>query len=91
MENQDNIVLVCKECIENTYPNKGKLTVDVGGFAKLEFVGKCASEYMWVKVTKVDREKGECEGLLDNDPILVKDIKCGDKVKFKMADILDVA
>ena len=90
MEDPDNVLFVCKDCIEKVYPNKGKLTVNVGGYAKVKFTDINGSEYMWVKVTFADKEKGEYEGWIDNDPIVVENVKYEDKVKFKKEDIFDV-
>lgn len=90
MEHEDNIVLICKKCVEQVYPNKGKLTVDIGEFAKLKFTGERLAEYMWVKVTNADHVMGEYEGMVDNDPIFVTNVKYGDKVKFKKEDVFDV-
>lgn len=90
MEHEDNIVLICKECVEQVYPNKGKLTVDIGKFAKLKFTGERRAEYMWVRVIAANKRKEEYEGIVDNDPIFVTSVKCGDKVKFKKEDVFDV-
>ena len=90
MEHKDNIMLICKECVEKVYPNKGKLTVDIGKFAKLKFTDGHAGEYMWVMVIAVNKRKEEYEGRVDNDPILVTNVKYGDKVKFKKEDVFDV-
>lgn len=94
-ENPKNIMLVCKECSEKMYPDKGKFQVDIGQFAKLKFTDKSCSEYMWVKVVKVrdgqDYEGGyDYEGMLDNEPIFVRNVEYGDVVKFNKQDILDV-
>ena len=90
MENQDNIMLICKDCADKVYPNKGKLTVDIGKFAKLKFTDINGSEYMWVKVIRADKLKGDFEGRLDNDPVLVQCVKYGDNIKFKKDEIFDV-
>lgn len=89
MEDPNNILYVCKDCIEKMYPNKGLLKVGVGEFAKIKFTDENGSEYMWVKVTVVDKEKGEYEGILDNDPVIVECVKYGDNVSFKKDDIFD--
>lgn len=90
MENPDNIVLICKDCVEKIYPNKGKLDTDVGNFAKVKFTDENGSEYMWVKVVKADKEKGEYEGILDNEPVIVECTEYGDTILFKKEDIFDV-
>ncbi len=88
MENEANIVLTCKECSDEMYPNKGKFDVKVGEFAKIRFEAEnsLTSESMWIKVTKVNGD--ELEGVLDNDPIFIKSVKCGDIVTFKKEDVL---
>ena len=90
MENANNIVTVCKECIEKRFPDKGTFDVGIGDFAKLKFTDSFGNEYMWVEVVKVDRENNKYEGCLDNDPILVRCIVCNDMVEFQKEDILQV-
>lgn len=58
MEDSDNIVLMHKECVDKKFPDKGKLDVEIGEYAKLKFESEFGNEYMWVHVTKVDKEKG---------------------------------
>lgn len=88
MENETNIVLTCRECSDEMYPNKGKFDVKVGEFAKIRFEAEngLTSESMWIKVTKVNGD--ELEGVLDNDPIFIKSVKYGDIVKFKKEGVL---
>ncbi len=91
MEDSNNIMLVCKECAEDIFPNKGRFDVQIGDFVKLEFITESlSSEYMWVEVIKADKENNKYEGRLDNDPVLVGNIKYNDKVKFRKEDILNV-
>lgn len=88
-EEEGNIMLVCKECGEDMYPNKGTFDVQVGDFAKLKFIDGSWTEYMWVEVIKADKENNKYEGRLDNDPICIQSIKYGGNVEFKKEDILD--
>lgn len=88
-EKKENIMFLCSDCSNKAYPNKGKLKAKVGKYAKLKFTGGFTDEYMWVKVTKVG-EDGWSEGILDNDPVIVDNIKCGDNVTFREEDIFDI-
>ena len=47
------------------------------------------AERMWVEITKVSDRK--FEGVLDNDPAYIKDIKCGDPLTFKRKHIIQVS
>lgn len=94
---QENIIMTCEECSKNMYPNKGKLDAKVEDYVKLKFRGKKGNEYMWVKVTNIDKPNDgitddvyNFEGVLDNDPVLVDDMKCGDIVRFRKEDILEI-
>lgn len=96
-ENSANIIYVCQDCGKDMYPNKGKLDAKVGDFVKLKFQGEKRNEYMWVEVKRVHVEitsakddEYNFEGVLSNDPVIVKDMKCGDKVIFRKEDILDI-
>ena len=90
MENPKNIMLVCKECSDNMYPNKGTFDVCIGDFVKLKFTESFGNEYMWVEVVKADIENNKYEGRLDNDPVLVQCVVYNDNVEFKKEDILQV-
>ena len=90
MEEQGNIMLVCKGCSENIYPNKGTFDVNVGDFVKLKFTDGNGTEYMWVEVINVDKENNKYEGRLDNDPVLIQYVKYNDNLEFQKEDILQV-
>jgi len=90
MEDEGNLMLVCKECGENMYPNKGTFDVNVGDIVKLKFTDGNGTEYMWVEVLKVDKENNKYEGRIDNDPVLVECMKYDDNVEFRKEDILQV-
>jgi hypothetical protein len=47
------------------------------------------AERMWVEITKVSDRT--FEGVLDNDPAYIKDIKCGDPLTFKGKHIIQVS
>lgn len=90
MKEDPNVILVCKECSENMFPNKGTFDVQVGDFTKLKFADDSAlgAEYMWVEVTKADKDNNKYEGRIDNDPIVVKSVRFNDIIKFQKEDIL---
>lgn len=93
MESIKNIAIVCGECMDKMFPNKGQFDIKVGQSVKLKFTNISAEigdEYMWVEVTRVDKKNDKYEGILDNDPIIIKDIKYGDGVIFKKEDVFDV-
>lgn len=91
MEDPKNIRLVCSDCSEKMYPKKGTFEIDVGNWVKLKFTDDMdRNEYMWVMVTKADKENNTYEGELDNDPVLVDCIECGDEVEFQKEEVLDI-
>ena len=83
MEEEGNLILACAECSKNMYPNKGTFDVQAGDGAKLKFTDGYGTEYMWVKIIKVDKENNKYEGRLNNDPIIVQCVKYGDNVEFQ--------
>ena len=94
-EDPENIIMTCSDCIEKMYPNKGNFDPNVGDYVKMKFYGDKGNEYMWVKVAHIDLvetldDDYKFEGTLDNDPVLVKDIKCGDRIRFRKEDILEL-
>ena len=48
--------------------------------------GEPWSESMWVKITKFNID-GTLSGILDNDPKMLRTIKCGDKVQFHVDNV----
>lgn len=96
-EDPENIIMMCEDCAKNMYPNKGSFDPIVGDYVKMKFYGKKGNEYMWVNVTHIDVINADTtdddykfEGVLNNDPILVKGMKCGDKIRFRKEDILEL-
>lgn len=63
----------------------------VGGYVKVGFEAlhprtrQPSTEHMWVKVLRV--KKGKLEGTLDNDPIYITPLKCGDVVEVERSQI----
>jgi hypothetical protein len=47
------------------------------------------AERMWVEITEISGQR--FEGVLDNDPAYIKDLKCGDPVSFKEEHIIQVS
>jgi uncharacterized protein YegJ (DUF2314 family) len=90
MEEQGNIIAVCRECGEKMYPNKGTFDVNVGDVAKLKFTDDNGTEYMWVEVLKIDKKNNKYEGRLDNEPVLVQSVVYNDTVSFGKEEILQV-
>ena len=79
---------MCKKCLEERHPNRGNLDVGVGDFAKVKFTDCNGSEYMWVKVERVNGDK--FEGELGNDPVLIERLSYGDNVQFEKGDVWEV-
>ncbi len=82
----DNIRLVRRDCMEK---NKGMFDVEIGDCVKIRFIENESKggEYMWVNVTEVSGDK-LC-GILNNDPAVVKNVKCGDEVIFDKGEVCD--
>lgn len=89
MEDPQNVVMICKDCAEKMFLIRGLSMFKVGEFVKLKFTDKFGTEYMWVKAIKVDKENNKYEGLLDNDPVLVRCVTYGDKVEFHKENVLE--
>ena len=86
-EDPGNIIITCKDCADRMYINKGNFDIKVGDFVKLRFDEGYGEEYMWVIVKK---QNGDLfEGILDNDPVIMTNMKCGDKVIFDKNEVVD--
>lgn len=83
-EDPGNTGMVCRDCAER---NKGTFEIKVGDYAKIRFGRDSPGEYMWVKVTDVNGDR--LEGTLDNDPIILENMKCGDMIIFDKGDVCD--
>ena len=58
------------------------------GFAvKGRFVDGASTEWMWIEVASV--QSGSVSGKIDNDPVYIHNVKFGDAVTVKLADIDD--
>lgn len=65
----------------------------VGDYCKMGFIiekGSPVKEHMWVCITK-PLGNDMFEGILDNDPQQVPDIKCGDMVSFSKSEVSDLS
>lgn len=66
-----------------------KVDKDQQGFPKcMEGHRGVVTEAMWVLVTKQNGEK--LTGVLDNDPVLFLEIKCGDVVELDIGEVVEV-
>ncbi|MGW8417687.1 DUF2314 domain-containing protein [Brevibacillus sp. NPDC055896] len=45
------------------------------------------SEHMWVRIIELDDSKRKLKGILDNDPQHLTNVKCGDLVEVKYAEV----
>jgi uncharacterized protein YegJ (DUF2314 family) len=98
-DTMNNIRLVCGSCIEDKrkemqkeIDNKLKESETKEKlFIKKTFKDELGeSEHMWVSVDKIDFESRTISGALDNDPVDLKNIKCGDKVVCSFDDIIEI-
>src|SRR5687767_2530133 len=94
VEDPRNIGLVCKH--EAPQPNSKFSQKNpeffIGKFVKKGFHGNKPDEdlieHMWVEVTEV--KNGELVGKLNNDPIIVRSLKCDDIVTVKLEEIEEI-
>ncbi len=84
-EDKGNIIGVCGDCkdsqiveVKNRMEEEG-LKVQRGDIVKVRFEQNGLNEHMWVRVTQV-LLGGEIRGILDNQPIVVTDVKYGQVV-----------
>jgi len=79
---------VCDDCIDEKR-KKVKHDYKAGDYVKCEFESSDdRNEYMWVLIEEIDETT--ITGRLDNDPVLVHQIKCGDTVKINKDKIVQV-
>lgn len=94
-----NIRSVCNDCIDKKYTEfrekNGVLNLLISCskskivFIKSKFVDNDEIEHMWVKVTSlVDKDNTIIiRGVLDNEPVLVNNVSCGDTVEISLDNI----
>ena len=56
-------------------------------YLKVDFIDNEEHEHMWISVNKI--ENGQFEGVLSNNPQIIKNVKFGDLVKIKKDQIED--
>lgn len=66
----------------------GERTITKGSYIKAAFIDGSATEYMWIRVISINQDT--IEGILDNDPIVVRNILYGDTVKINISKIADL-
>lgn len=94
-----NIVTTCKSCgdqkltdfLNNNGIEELLLSYETAKnmHVKSRFSQGDKVEHMWVRVTSLIIKDDECfiEGILDNDPVLVDNVKCQDIVEVKLDSI----
>lgn len=90
-----NLRFVCDAHSSKPNPEYAKKPAKffVGGFVKKAFevlhpyTRKSASEHMWVEIKTI--KDGNLIGELNNDPIYLTALQCGDEVIVKLSEIED--
>jgi hypothetical protein len=88
-ENPDNIRIVCPDHSPKPMGFEGDPVSLIGRYVKRAFEQDGRVEHMWVEVKKITDDGVLC-GVLDNDPVVVNDVKCGDTVKVELCEIEEV-
>ena len=88
-ESIQNIGIICNDCTKtrsNFWQEKyGKIDLS-NSYVKFPFKQGKRVEHMWVEIKKDDGKK-TLVGVLNNDPVLVTRLKCGDVVRIKRSQI----
>lgn len=84
---------ICACCVTSRWLEWQRANKDTkivpGDFVKIAFYApNDGQEHMWVRVNAVNGDK--IVGQLDNDPVLIEDLKCGDKVELDRIQIEDL-
>lgn len=73
-----------------------RTTLISGDWVKLSFQSTLevpvpfnGGERMWVKVTEVV-DQGKYVGSLDNDPVIIQGLNCGDRVEFEAKHVISL-
>ena len=94
MSDLENVGLMHKHCGDKRkqewQDNNKDVKVQIGWHCKIAFTQGKETEHMWVLVLVVDNDKREYSGKLDNDPVVVTNVKFEDTVSFKYEDIEDL-
>lgn len=89
-EPPENITEICDECgqerLQKWQEENKDTIIEKGDFVKIPFIqeidGKKKTEWMWCVVNKISKNQQVIIGILDNDPMYVTDVKCGNKYRF---------
>ncbi len=101
---KNNIISVCSECTDkqqkmvqqNLETNLKQLWLESKRMwvkKKFKITGNSMyrSEMMWILVSDIDFENKTVKGTLDNKPIYINEVKFGDEVIVKFAEICNIA
>jgi uncharacterized protein YegJ (DUF2314 family) len=77
------------------WPLKNKHTkIEKNDWVKIGFTEGKQTEWMWVKISKIlkktDGIADKFEGIVDNEPVVVKNVTLGDKVTIERSQIADL-
>jgi len=97
-ESLDNIGAIHSGCAQARRAEWQRNNKDVelgpGDFAKIAFEEKSdvreAQEHMWVEIRGRHENGVDFIGKLDNDPIMVTNVKCGAMVTFNRSEVQEV-
>jgi len=86
MEPLSNVGMTCKKHAPKPMGYEGPLEDLIGKFVERGFTSKTGdTEHMWVKVVTV--EDDVITGVLDNDPLFVDGLICGDETTVERGQI----
>lgn len=88
-ENPNNIQIVCPDHAPKPTGFDGDPVSLIGRFVKRAFAQHGRVEHMWVQIKEIT-DDGVLVGELNNDPVLVNDVKCGDTVTVNVEEIEEV-
>ena len=60
-----------------------------GSFVKAQFQQRGYSELLWVKVDRANDATRKISGTVDNQPVFLRKIKLGSKVKLRYNEVID--
>lgn len=79
----------CADDRQRKWQKENKTTIiQKGYYVKKAFSQGNKIEHMWIKVTSVSGSR--IEGTLDNDPHVIKTLKCGSIVTFERSEISEL-
>ncbi len=77
---ENNVVFACQEHRDESYKKISKAVKDPN-YVYVRFFNGEQSEAMWVFIIFGNKNKGM--GIVDNAPVLMKDVKRGDMINFE--------